>query len=121
MCFEFARRIPMQFQHTSTLSQGLMITCNCLDPGTVNTKMLLAGWGPCGMDVDAALDETWLCTSEEVAGVTGRYFVGQRDRPASSMAYDENERRKLWTLLSELAPDAAQMWDFEWLPEAFSK
>ena len=24
---------------------------NCLDPGTVNTKMLYAGWGPCGMDV----------------------------------------------------------------------
>jgi NAD(P)-dependent dehydrogenase (short-subunit alcohol dehydrogenase family) len=31
------------------------ITCNCLDPGTVNTKMLLAGWGPCGIDVEDAL------------------------------------------------------------------
>ena len=31
------------------------ITCNCLDPGTVNTKMLLAGWGPCGIDVEQAL------------------------------------------------------------------
>ncbi|KAK3269958.1 hypothetical protein CYMTET_21620 [Cymbomonas tetramitiformis] len=27
------------------------ITVNCLDPGTVNTKMLLAGWGPCGIPV----------------------------------------------------------------------
>jgi NAD(P)-dependent dehydrogenase (short-subunit alcohol dehydrogenase family) len=34
------------------------ITCNCLDPGTVNTKMLLAGWGPCGIDVEDALDQT---------------------------------------------------------------
>lgn len=31
------------------------ITCNCLDPGTVNTKMLLAGWGPCGINVRDAL------------------------------------------------------------------
>ena len=26
-------------------------TANCLDPGTVNTKMLEAGWGMCGMPV----------------------------------------------------------------------
>ena len=31
------------------------ITCNCLDPGTVNTKMLLAGWGACGINVQDAL------------------------------------------------------------------
>ena len=36
-------------------SKGLdYITVNCLDPGTVNTKMLLAGWGPCGIDVENA-------------------------------------------------------------------
>ena len=29
---------------------------NCLDPGTVNTKMLYAGWGPCGMDVKVCAD-----------------------------------------------------------------
>jgi NAD(P)-dependent dehydrogenase (short-subunit alcohol dehydrogenase family) len=31
------------------------VTCNSLDPGTVNTKMLLAGWGPIGIDVEDAL------------------------------------------------------------------
>jgi NAD(P)-dependent dehydrogenase (short-subunit alcohol dehydrogenase family) len=36
---ELAERAP---QLPSTL---------CLDPGTVNTKMLLAGWGPCGIEV----------------------------------------------------------------------
>lgn len=30
-------------------SRGL--TANCLDPGTVNTKMLFAGWGPCGINI----------------------------------------------------------------------
>ena len=30
---------------------GKAVTANCLDPGTVNTKMLYAGWGPCGIDL----------------------------------------------------------------------
>lgn len=33
------------------------VTVNCLDPGTVNTKMLLAGWGPCGIPVGSADNE----------------------------------------------------------------
>jgi len=90
------------------------ITCNCLDPGTVNTKMLLAGWGRIGIDVDDALDQTWLCSSTKVDDVTGRYFVHQSDCRASSPAYDTEERSKLWSILSELAPDAAAMWDFKW-------
>lgn len=34
----------------------------CLDPGTVNTKMLLAGWGRCGIKVRSTLlgSSTWL-------------------------------------------------------------
>ncbi|CAM9426255.1 unnamed protein product, partial [Choristocarpus tenellus] len=28
------------------------VTCNSLDPGTVNTKMLRAGWGSCGIPVN---------------------------------------------------------------------
>ncbi|GAX12233.1 hypothetical protein FisN_1Hh162 [Fistulifera solaris] len=63
LTMEFAKRLP---------SQG--ITCNCLDPGTVNTKMLLAGWGRIGIEVEDALDETWLCSSADVEGVTGQYF-----------------------------------------------
>jgi NAD(P)-dependent dehydrogenase (short-subunit alcohol dehydrogenase family) len=90
------------------------ITCNCLDPGTVNTKMLLAGWGACGIHVEDALDQTWLCTSEEVENETGKYFVYQKDRSAQSSAYDQNERNKMWALLSELAPEAAAMWTFDW-------
>jgi NAD(P)-dependent dehydrogenase (short-subunit alcohol dehydrogenase family) len=87
------------------------ITCNCLDPGTVNTKMLLAGWGPCGIHVDDAKDETWLCSSESVTQDTGRYYVSQSDRTASRSAYDERERAKLWSVLSGLSPEAAAIWD----------
>ena len=33
-----------------------------MDPGTVNTKMLLAGWGRCGMEVQDATDTFMLAT-----------------------------------------------------------
>ncbi|GAX21327.1 hypothetical protein FisN_1Lh162 [Fistulifera solaris] len=100
LTMEFAKRLPSQ-----------RITCNCLDPGTVNTKMLLAGWGRIGIEVEDALDETWLCSSPQVEHVTGKYFVNQQARRASSSAYDENERARMWNLLGEIAPDAAQVWE----------
>lgn len=86
------------------------ITCNCLDPGTVNTKMLLAGWGRIGIDVEDALDETWLCTSPEVEDVSGQYFTYKTPRRASE-SYDRNERKKLWELMADLAPKAAEYWE----------
>jgi NAD(P)-dependent dehydrogenase (short-subunit alcohol dehydrogenase family) len=91
------------------------ITCNCLDPGTVNTKMLLAGWGPIGIDVEDALNETWLCSSDQVESTSGKYFVGRSERRASSSAYDQKERDKLWSILSRLSPEAAAMWKLDWM------
>eukprot|EP00536_Pseudo-nitzschia_multiseries_P017772 jgi/Psemu1/52476/gm1.52476_g len=88
-----------------------VVTCNCLDPGTVNTKMLLDGWGPIGMRVEDALDETWCCTSPELEEVSGQFFVGQSSRRASGCAYDPIHREKLWQTLSALAPKAAAEWD----------
>jgi NAD(P)-dependent dehydrogenase (short-subunit alcohol dehydrogenase family) len=107
LCMEFAERFTNAGIGTDK------ITCNCLDPGTVNTKMLLAGWGRCGIDVEDALDETWLCTSDEVEDVTGRYFVWKSDRTASRDAYDKKEREKMWQVLSKISPKAANMWNFE--------
>jgi hypothetical protein len=88
-----------------------IVTCNCLDPGTVNTKMLLDGWGSIGIHVDNALDEAWCCTSSELESVSGHYFVGRSRRQASGCAYDSFHRKKLWQTLCELAPTAAAEWD----------
>jgi NAD(P)-dependent dehydrogenase (short-subunit alcohol dehydrogenase family) len=88
-----------------------IVTCNCLDPGTVNTKMLIDGWGPIGIDVNDALDETWCCQSSELEGISGQYFVSRTSRKASSDAYDTVQRDKLWQILSELAPESAAEWD----------
>ena len=87
------------------------VTCNTLDPGTVNTKMLLAGWGACGIEPKNAMDQTWLATSNEVKGETGQYYVRQNNRKAASSAYNENERKKLWNILNEIAPNAASQWE----------
>uniref|UniRef100_A0A7S1CZU9 Uncharacterized protein n=1 Tax=Cyclophora tenuis TaxID=216820 RepID=A0A7S1CZU9_CYCTE len=86
------------------------ITCNCLDPGTVNTKMLYAGWGPIGIDVESALDQTWLCTDEEVENTTGKYFMS---RTESWSQYDEKQRLRMWDLLSKLSPDSAAQWELD--------
>lgn len=112
----FDAMLSMEFAHRLK-DAGIgtdRITCNCLDPGTVNTKMLLAGWGSCGINVEDALDQTWLCSSEDLSDVTGEYFVWKSSRRASSDAYDPNERANLWTILSDLAPEAATMWTFDW-------
>lgn len=54
----------------------LALQVNCLDPGTVNTKMLLAGWGPCGINVSGADNQLHLATDPSTAMVSGKYFVG---------------------------------------------
>ena len=105
LTIEMAHRLEVAGISTS------IVTCNCLDPGTVNTKMLLDGWGPIGIRVDDALDETWCCTSPELEGVSGQYFVGRSRRQASGCAYDPFHRKMLWETLSELAPAAAAEWD----------
>ena len=77
--------------------QGIA-TVNSLDPGTVNTKMLLAGWGPFGIEVNDANAEFYLCTSKEVEGVTGKYFVNNQESRASSLAYNPEIRASMWSL-----------------------
>jgi NAD(P)-dependent dehydrogenase (short-subunit alcohol dehydrogenase family) len=108
LTFEFAQRLTENGAGADT------ITCNCLDPGTVNTKMLLGGWGQIGINVEDALDQTWLCSSDEVEGVTGKYYTYQHERSASRSAYNPAERQQLWSILSALAPEEAALWDFDW-------
>ena len=48
-----------------------------MDPGTVNTKMLLAGWGHCGIDVNKATNTFQLATGDEYdnQGSLPKYYV----------------------------------------------
>jgi hypothetical protein len=49
----------------------------------------------------------YLAASPEVAGLTGRYFVGRRETRSSPASYDETLQRRLWeesARLTALAP-----------------
>jgi short chain dehydrogenase len=46
-----ASKLAMQMFTAELARRAPAVTTLSLDPGTVNTKMLYAGWGPCGMDV----------------------------------------------------------------------
>lgn len=74
-------------------------TSNALDPGTVNTKMLMAGWGPIGVSVQDANDEYFLATEESLEHVTGGYFVSRGERDPPGPARDPNARKQLWDIL----------------------
>lgn len=76
-------------------------TVNCLDPGTVNTKMLIAGWGACGIDIANANYELHLATSPQLATTTGKYFVYSKERKMPGAVYDEQMRSRLWQVLEE--------------------
>ena len=82
--------------------KGSRVTVNTLDPGTVNTKMLLAGWGACGIDVDSADNQYQLATNPMWKGKTGVYTVGNRESSASRFAYDASHRQRLWELMEQL-------------------
>lgn len=102
--------LSVEFASRLQSSYGVdRITCNCLDPGTVNTKMLLAGWGPCGIDVENALDETWLGTSEDVDGVSGTYFCNKRPMKDAN-GYNKSDRIKLWNILADIDPASMERW-----------
>ena len=44
----------------------------------------------------------YLATSEEVAGVTGRYFVKEKSIPSSKISYDLEFCRRLWNVSGSL-------------------
>ena len=83
--------------------EGNQITANCLDPGTVDTKMLAAGWACGGIPVDAADDEYWLATDAEAGQNTGRYYVGKRETSVPRAALNRDAQDRLWDILEEQA------------------
>ena len=76
------------------------IQCLTMDPGTVNTKMLLAGWGACGIPVSKANNTYKLATSEEYAWgrvENGSYHFGWG---ASRDANNSKKLNEFWSKLS---------------------
>ncbi|KAL0041893.1 hypothetical protein WJX79_007944 [Trebouxia sp. C0005] len=84
------------------------VTVNCLDPGTVNTKMLIAGWGACGIDVKDANYEYKLATDPSLAKETGKYYVNARDEIPALV--------RLSTQLYRLCKNVSHVWQTTCIP-----
>ncbi|GMI46060.1 hypothetical protein TrCOL_g13603 [Triparma columacea] len=77
------------------------VKCLCMDPGTVNTKMLLSGWGACGIPVDKADNTFKLAATEEGdKAPTGSYLYGGR---GSADADDPDKVNAMWNLVETQA------------------
>jgi len=84
--------------------EGKGITVNCLHPGSINTKLLRAGFSSVGHDVSyGAQTPVYLATSPEVEGVTGKYFRHEQETDSSSLSYDRGLQEKFWKVSEELA------------------
>ncbi|CAB9524685.1 daunorubicin C-13 ketoreductase DnrU [Seminavis robusta] len=74
------------------------IKCLTMDPGTVNTKMLLAGWGACGINVKRADNTYQLATDYGASQESGTYHFGGG---GSRDAKDRTKTRALFERLQE--------------------
>jgi len=56
-----------------------------------------------GGSTDKGADTSiYLASSPEVAGVTGRYFVGRRETRSSPDSYDQELQHRLWEVSARL-------------------
>lgn len=89
------------------------ITVNALHPGVISTKLLAAGWGAFGVSVrKGAETSVFLTSSEEVKGVTGKYFVDRREARPAEISYDITEQEKLWDFSFQAVGLDRNIWNY---------
>jgi NAD(P)-dependent dehydrogenase (short-subunit alcohol dehydrogenase family) len=92
--YELARRL-----------EGTGVTVNAVHPGFVNTNFQRAAGlnmrGPLTPE-EGADTQIWLATSNEVEGVTGKYFVRRRETRSSKESYDKQVARQLWEVSAKM-------------------
>jgi retinol dehydrogenase 14 len=73
------------------------VTANALHPGVIGTKLLRAGFNMGGAPVEqGAKTSVYLAVSDQVAGVTGKYFIDCREVHPSQLAHDAALAESLW-------------------------
>jgi len=71
---------------------------NTMDPGTVNTKMLIAGWGRCGIPVAQATTSYKMLSTDEWGQKSGECHGAWMDAECR----DPAARKKLWEDLTRM-------------------
>ena len=98
--YELFDRLSDDSYDATTTSDLSIFSC---DPGTVNTKMLLAGWGACGIETYEANDQFNIMVGDyerNDAQFNGAYFVSSRPRQRASVPGDA-EQARLWKICED--------------------
>jgi NAD(P)-dependent dehydrogenase (short-subunit alcohol dehydrogenase family) len=85
--------------------RGSGVTVNALHPASLmDTRMVRETFGRSMSTVEEGAEAAVrLAAAPELEGVTGRYFDGTREGRANPQAYDQEARKRLWTLSEELS------------------
>jgi len=79
------------------------VTANVLHPGVIATKLLHEGWGSGGSSLHQGSGTSiYLAASEEVTGLSGKYFSNRRMVNSASVSYDPSLQAKLWSASEEM-------------------
>ncbi|MBN2173329.1 MAG: SDR family oxidoreductase [Bacteroidales bacterium] len=83
----------------ASMLEDTHVTANVLHPGVIRTKLLHAGWGGGGANLEqGAKTSVFLATSPEVKDVTGKYFSNSRIVGSSAVSYDIAVQETLWKI-----------------------
>lgn len=78
-------------------------TVNSLHPGVISTKLLYTGFNIEGASLEeGAKTSVYLAGSEEVYGLTGKYFVNCKETPASPICSDKEVQDRMWDISAEM-------------------
>ncbi|PLX14846.1 MAG: dehydrogenase [Marinilabiliales bacterium] len=88
----FTYKLADLISHTNT-------TVNCLHPGVISTKLLQNGWGMGGASLEqGARTSVYLADSEQVEGVSSKYYVDSMERKSVAISYDKKVQNRLWEI-----------------------
>lgn len=83
--------------------ENFPITVNAMHPGVINTKLLIAGWGPVGEAIEPAAKRLYYLTlNEELASVSGKYFINNKQTPPAEISLRPEIMDKLWDISLKL-------------------
>jgi NAD(P)-dependent dehydrogenase (short-subunit alcohol dehydrogenase family) len=98
-------QVMFTFELAERLQEDTGVTVNALHPASLmDTKMVHDTFGYTVSTVEEGAEAVVrLAVSQQLEGLTGRYFDGTREARANRQAYDEGARKKLWVLSEELS------------------